>query len=285
MTLPNIPDRYAVVGNPIAHSQSPFIHARFAEQTGERLTYDRVLSPLDGFAATLERFRREGGRGCNVTVPFKTLSFGMVASCTERARLAEATNVLRFDDGGLHGDNTDGAGLVRDIEANAGVSLRGRSVLLIGAGGAAAGALGPLLQARPSRLMVANRTHGKAQALVDRHHALAVETGTALAACPLGDCTAPFDVVINATASSLNGADIPVAGAVLREGSLALDMMYGPAADGFLRWAREHGAQPRDGVGMLVEQAAEAFFFWRGVRPAVPPVLQALRERLAASAR
>ncbi|MDB5819875.1 MAG: aroE [Rhizobacter sp.] len=279
MTTP--PDHYAVLGNPIAHSQSPFIHALFAKQTGERLTYDRVLSPLDGFAATIERFAREGGKGCNVTVPFKTVSYGMVASCTERARLAQATNVLRFDAAGLHGDNTDGAGLVRDIEVNAGVGIMSASVLLIGAGGAAAGALGPLLHGRPARVTVANRTHAKAQALVDRHLALAAQTGTALDACPLGDCAAPFDIVINATASSLNGADIPVAGGVLRNGTLALDMMYGPPSQAFLQWARDHGAQPRDGVGMLVEQAAEAFFVWRGVRPEVPPVLEALRERLA----
>ncbi len=283
------PDRYAVAGNPVAHSQSPFIHAEFARQTGQALVYERLLCPLDHFAATIGHFAGDTSagrvRGCNVTVPFKFEAFALAARRTPRAELAQAANTLRFDaegDGGWLADNTDGVGLVRDIESNAGVPLAGRRVLLIGAGGAAAGALGTLLDARPSELVVANRTLAKAQALVERHRAAA--GATTLSAREPGDCGEAFDVVVNATASSLQGAEIPVGPAVLAPGALALDMMYGPAAQGFLGWAAAHGARGRDGLGMLVEQAAEAFFVWRGVRPNTAPVLAALRDRLAAKA-
>jgi len=281
------PDRYAVVGHPVEHSQSPFIHAEFARQTGQALVYDRLLCPLDGFAQTIHRFAadRSAGRvgGCNVTVPFKFEAFALAARHTPRAALARAANTLRFDAEGWLADNTDGVGLVRDIERNAGVALTGRRVLLIGAGGAAAGALGTLLEARPAALVVANRTLAKAQALVERHRGVAGATD--LSAREPGDCGAGFDVVVNATASSLQGGEIPVDAAVLAPGALALDMMYGPAAQGFLAWAASHGALGRDGLGMLVEQAAEAFFVWRSVRPDTAPVLAALRERLAAKAR
>jgi shikimate dehydrogenase len=284
-----LPDRYAVAGNPVEHSQSPFIHAEFARQTGEALEYGRLLCPLDGFATTLRAFAadRSAGavRGCNVTVPFKFEAFGLAARHTPRALRAQAANTLRFDadaEGGWLADNTDGIGLVRDIERNAGVALAGRRVLLIGAGGAAAGALGPLLEARPATLVVANRTLAKAEDLVARHADLA--TGTALAARAPQQAGTHFDVVINATASSLQGAAVPVDAGVLAPGALALDMMYGPAAQGFIAWAEAHGACGRDGLGMLVEQAAEAFFVWRGVRPDTAPVLAALRTRLAAKA-
>jgi shikimate dehydrogenase len=284
------PDRYAVAGNPVEHSQSPFIHSAFARQTGQALVYDRLLCPLDAFAPTIRRFAADGstGRagGCNVTVPFKFEAFTLAARHTPRAELAQAANTLRFDpqaDGGWLADNTDGVGLVRDIESNAGVPLAGRRVLLIGAGGAAAGALGTLLEARPADVVVANRTLARAQALVERHRGVARDT--ALSAREPGDCGEGFDVVVNATASSLQGGEIPVGAAVLAPGALALDMMYGPAAQGFLAWAAAHGARGRDGLGMLVEQAAEAFFVWRGVRPDTAPVLAALRERLAAKAR
>ena len=276
-------DRYVVAGNPVAHSQSPFIHACFAEQTGEPVAYDRLLCPLDGFEPTVRAFAQAGGRGCNVTVPFKTGAWRLAAQVSERAALAGAANVLRFDTQGWFADNSDGVGLLRDIEQNAGVPLAGQRVLVIGAGGAAAGALGPLLTARPAALVVANRTPQKAQQLVARHAALARASGVELSASTLSDCAAGFDVVVNATASSLSGAGVPVDARVLAPGALALDMMYGRAADGFLAWAAQHGARGRDGLGMLVEQAAEAFFVWRGVRPATAPVLAALTERLAAS--
>ena len=271
-----------MAGNPVEHSQSPFIHARFAEATGQAVVYDRLLCPLDGFAAHVQAFASEGGRGCNVTVPFKLDAFALAARRSERATLAQAANVLSFDAAGWLADNTDGIGLVRDIERNAGVSLSGTRVLLIGAGGAAAGALGPRIETRPAELVVTNRTLDKAQALVQRHAAWARQHGSVISARPLTDCGHAFDLVINATATSLQGAAVPVAAAVLRKGGLALDMMYGPAAAAFLDWAMLHGAQARDGLGMLVEQAAEAFFIWRGVRPDTAPVLAAVRTRLAA---
>lgn len=277
-------DRYAVAGNPVEHSQSPFIHAQFAAQTGQAIDYERLLCPLDGFAASVRAFAAAGGRGCNVTVPFKFEAFALAPQRSERAMLAQAANVLRFDAAGWWADNSDGVGLVRDIERNAGLPLRGRRVLLIGAGGAAAGALGPLLEAGPAELVVANRSLAKAEALVQRHAGLAAQHPTTLSARALAGCGSAFDVVINATATSLQGAAIPVAAEVLRPGGLALDMMYGPAARGFLDWAVQHGAQARDGLGMLVEQAAEAFFIWRGVRPETAPVLAALRARLEPAA-
>ncbi len=277
-------DRYVVAGNPVEHSQSPFIHAMFAKATGEAVEYGRLLCPLDGFEATIRRFADEGGRGCNVTVPFKFDACALASTHSDRARLAQAANVLRFDAEGWTADNTDGAGLVGDIQRNAGVRIAGCSVLLIGAGGAAAGVLGPLIDAGASRVVVANRSIDKAQALIARHAELALAASTQLQAVALDRAGDAFDIVVNATATSLNGVAVPVDARVLREGTLALDMMYGPAAQGFLDWAASHGGVGRDGLGMLVEQAAEAFLFWRGLRPDTAPVLRALRERLAAKA-
>jgi shikimate dehydrogenase len=274
---------YAVIGNPIAHSQSPFIHAAFARQTGEAVEYTRVLSPFDGFADTVKDFAARGGRGCNVTVPFKFESPALAAHVSVRAQLAGAANVLTLDAGGWHADNTDGVGLMRDIAA-AGVPLDGRRVLVIGAGGGAAGVLGPLIEERPQEVVIANRTVAKAQALVERHADWAARHGVALRACGLQEPTGTFDVLINCSASSLQGAEVPVSPAVLAHGALAVDLMYGPAAQPFMDWARTHGAVPRDGLGMLVEQAAVAFELWRGVRPQTEPVLAALREALAAKA-
>lgn len=276
--------RYAVVGHPVAHSQSPFIHAAFAAQTGEPVRYERLLCPLDAFAPAVREFAASGASGCNVTMPFKFEAFELVAKTTPRARIAAACNTLRFDADGWLGDNTDGAGLVRDIERNAGVALRGARVLLIGAGGGAAGALGPLMASGASEVVVANRSVERARALVERHVKAVGEAATArVAATPLDACGDAFDVVVNATATSVAGAPVPVAASVLRRGGLALDMMYGPAASAFLAWAAEHGASGRDGLGMLVEQAAEAFLLWRGVEPETAPVLRALRARLAAA--
>ena len=216
-------------------------------------------------------------------MPFKTQAWRMAAHCSERAALAEASNTLRFDTAGWFADNTDGVGLVRDIELNAKRSLAGARVLLLGAGGAAAGALWPLLQAGPAELVVANRSVEKAQALVQRHAGLADGASVKLHATTLQGCGSQFDVVINATASSLSAAAVPVDAQVLKPGSLALDMAYGPIAQGFVDWARAQGAVGRDGLGMLVEQAAEAFFVWRGVRPDTAPVLAALLQQLKAA--
>ncbi len=275
-------DRYAVIGHPVAHSQSPFIHAEFARLTGEPVDYGRIECPLDGFEASVRRFEHEGGRGCNVTVPFKLDAWALATWRTERAELAGAANVLRFDAHGWWADNTDGIGLVRDIELNAGRPLAGSRVLLVGAGGAGAGVLGPLLQGRPATLTVCNRTGAKADALVQRHAGLARAVAADLCSLPLAAPGVGYDIVINASASSLQGADVPVPASVLAPGALAVDLMYGAAAAPFLRWAADAGASARDGLGMLVEQAAEAFFDWRSVRPPSAPVLAALRQRLAA---
>lgn len=278
--------RYAIAGNPVAHSQSPFIHARFAAATGEAVDYGRLLCPLEpaeAFGHTLRRFANEGGQGCNVTVPFKFEAFKLGTRSSARAALAQAANVLRFDAEGWFADNADGAGLLRDIEQNAGVALAGRRVLLIGAGGAAAGALGALIGAAPKLVAVINRTADKAVQLVARHEAHAARHGVALLAGGLADAGLAYDVVINASASSMQGAAVPVAPTVLRPGTLALDMMYGTAARPFLDWAASHDAQGRDGLGMLVEQAAESFLLWRGVRPATAEVLFALSAKMAAA--
>ena len=278
MTRPT--DLYCVMGNPVEHSRSPWIHARFAELTGQALAYERRLVPLDGFGAALRDFAQAGGRGCNITVPFKLEAAQAASVRSERVQLAGAANTLSFIDGAIHADNTDGLGLVADIEHGAGLPLAGRDVLLIGAGGAAAGALAPLLERRPRRLVVVNRTLARAQALVQAHSALAALQKVELLALDIQGLEQDFDLIINASASSLAGADVPVPAQVLRPGSLAYDMMYGAAAQGFLAWAAQHGAQGRDGLGMLVEQAAEAFALWRGLRPPTAQVLTELRALL-----
>lgn len=271
-------DAYCVMGNPVEHSRSPWIHARFAELTGQHMHYDRQQVALDGFAQAVQAWPARGGRGCNVTIPFKFEAMALATQVSERAALAQAANTLSFDAGGIHADNTDGLGLVADIESNLGVGLRARDVLLLGAGGAAAGALGPLLQAGPRQVLVANRTRARADALVQRHAALARRHGCDLQSSGLDTMGRAFDIVINASASSLGGADVPIQADALRPGALAYDMMYGPAAAGFLAWARSHGARACDGLGMLVEQAAQSFFIWRGVRPPSARVLAELRQ-------
>jgi shikimate dehydrogenase len=277
-------DLYCVMGHPVAHSRSPWIHQRFAALTGQALDYERQLVPLDGFAQAVQQFAQAGGRGCNVTVPFKHEAAQCADSCSPRVHLAGAANTLVLAQGRIHADNTDGLGLVADITRNAGVPLAGRDVLLVGAGGAGAGVLGPLLEQGPRSLVVANRTLARAQALVQSHLELAALQKTKLLALDLQGLEHDFDLIINATASSLEGAGVPVPAQVLRPGCLAYDMMYGPAAQGFLHWATQHGAQARDGLGMLVEQAAEAFALWRGVRPPAAQVLAELRALLQAEA-
>lgn len=282
------PDRYAVAGNPVAHSRSPHIHSLFAQQTGQAIDYGRLLCPLDGFAPEVKAFAASGAKGCNVTVPFKFEAFELAARRSPRAELAQAANTLRFDteeQGGWLADNTDGVGLVRDITVNAGVPLAGRRVLLLGAGGASAGVLGPLIEARPAEIVMANRTVEKAEAIVARHADWAAQHGVQLSARGLTDTGSAFDVFINGTAASLAGSGVPVGPEVLKAGSLALDMMYGPAAQAFLDWARSHGAVARDGLGMLVEQAAESFALWRGVRPDTTPVLAEMRALVDAASK
>ncbi len=278
-------DLYCVMGNPVAHSRSPWIHARFAQLTQQSLHYERRLAPVDGFAASLQAFIAQGGKGCNVTVPFKLDAAQAAHSHSPRVALAGAANTLVIGaDGRIHADNTDGLGLVADITRNAGVAIADRDVLLIGAGGAAAGVLGPLLEQQPRSITVCNRTAAKAQELVHQHAALAAAQKVELLVQEQQGLQGDFDLIINATAASLQGAGIPVPASVLRPGSLAYDMMYGAAAQPFLDWAHQHGATGRDGLGMLVEQAAESFALWRGVRPPSPTVLQELRALLAQEA-
>ena len=274
--------RLAVVGNPVKHSRSPQIHARFAAATGHAVDYTRIESPLDQFVATVRAFADGGARGCNVTTPFKGEAFAACTRLSDRARRAEAVNTIAFEADGWFGDNTDGAGLVRDIELNAGVPLQGKRVLVLGAGGAAAGALGPLLAARPAALVVANRTPARAQAMIERFAAGAARLDVPLSATALETPGAAFDVLITATAASLQAAVPPLPAGTLKAGALALDMMYGAATLPFLRWARAQGAVARDGLGMLVEQASEAYFVWLGVRPGTFQVLTEMRREVDA---
>jgi shikimate dehydrogenase len=275
-------DRYAVIGNPIAHSKSPQIHAAFARQTGQELSYEALLAPVDGFAQTVADFRAHGGRGLNVTVPFKLEAFALADRHTARAQAAGAVNTLAFGADGILGDNTDGAGLVRDLSANLNLELAGRRILLLGAGGATRGALLPLLDSRPARLTIANRTVAKADVLAALFAARAGDT--ALDACGFDALAGRrFDLVINATAASLADELPPLPPGLYAEGALAYDMMYARAPTRFMRAALADGAaRVADGLGMLVEQAAESFTLWRGVRPDSAPVLAELRRQIEA---
>lgn len=271
-------DHYAVIGNPVAHSKSPRIHALFAAQTGEDLHYDRILAPLDGFATRVAAFFEEGGKGLNVTVPFKQEAFALAGQCSDHARLAGAVNTLFRDvHGRLCGHNTDGIGLLRDITENLGQSLTQRSVLVLGAGGATRGILQPLLEQKPASVLIANRTAEKARDLAQ----LFALFGP-VAACGFPELPArPFDWIINATAASLDNDVPPLPPGVCRPGTHCYDLMYGAQPTAFMRWAGEAGAALAvDGLGMLVEQAAESFHLWRGIRPDTAPVIEALRQQL-----
>jgi shikimate dehydrogenase len=271
-------DKYCVIGNPIAHSKSPDIHAAFAAETGQDISYERCLAPLDGFADTVRDLVARGYRGANVTVPFKLEAAALATRLEERARLAGAVNTLRFEAGEIVGDNTDGPGLVADIVKNAGVPLAGKRILLLGAGGAARGVILPFLNEKPEAIVIANRTRATADTLVD-HFAGHVAHQGQVSACGFDEIAGPFDVVVNATSASLSAAMPPVPATAFRAGTLALDMMYGKEPSPFMRFAAAHGAIMRDGLGMLVEQAAEAFFVWRGVRPQTQALLAGMRER------
>lgn len=270
-------DRYVVFGNPIAHSKSPVLHRLFAEQTGQSMHYDTLLAPLDGFAPCALAFFQEG-RGANVTVPFKEDAYRLANSLTPRAQRAGAVNTLsKQADGSLLGDNTDGAGLVRDLTVNAGFSLKGKRILILGAGGAVRGALEPLLAQGPTSVTIANRTVEKAEMLVE----LFSDLGP-VAASGFDWLREPVDLIINATSASLAGQLPPIASSLIEPGkTLCYDMMYGKEPTPFCLWATEHGAgQVMDGLGMLAEQAAEAFYLWRGVRPDTAPALAELRKLL-----
>jgi len=275
-----------VIGHPIAHSRSPEIHARFAAQTGQQISYERLLAPLDGFKTTVQAFRAQGGAGCNVTVPFKLEAFALADRLTDRARLAGAVNTLVFGPDGVLGDNTDGAGLVADLTGRIGMRLPGARVLMLGAGGAVRGVMGPLLQARVASLTVANRTSSRALDLkTDLAAGLPPEANERLKAGGMELAQGCFDLVINGTSAGLHDAAPDLPTGLLGQATVALDMVYGAHPTAFMRQALAEGC-PRieDGLGMLVGQAAESFALWRGVRPDPQPVWQALREQLAAQA-
>lgn len=271
-------DRYAVFGNPVAHSKSPRIHALFAQQTGEDMQYEAILAPLDDFAGSVRAFARAGGLGANVTLPFKEAAFRLCEQRTARADAAGAVNtlLLAFENGVLHaiGDNTDGAGLVRDVAHNLDLAIAGKRLLLLGAGGAARGAVLPLLHEAPQSLTIANRTVDKAKKLAE---IFAVEAHARLEACAFEALAGKqFDIVVNATSAGLADAALPVPDDIFANGCLAYDMLYGRETP-FMRQAHAAGANVSDGLGMLVEQAAEAFALWRGVRPDTAPILKLMR--------
>ena len=271
-------DRYAVMGYPIAHSKSPFIHRRFAAETGEPVEYDALLVEPDDFLVAVERFRADGGLGLNVTIPFKEEAFALASRRSDRAERAGAVNTLWFDGSVVCGDNTDGVGLVRDLRRNLTVDVETRSVLLLGAGGAARGVIGPLLDERPRRLVIANRTASRAVALARRFEGQGPVSVVALDALPAGG----FDLVVNATAASLAGDLPPLPRGTLRTGGVAYDTAYAARPTPFVEWGAGEGAIiATDGLGMLVEQAAESFRLWRGREPRTRPVIDALRAYLA----
>lgn len=268
-------DTYAVIGNPIVHSLSPRIHGLFAAQTGEELTYRAILADTGKFVSGVENFRRAGGLGLNVTLPFKEQAWRYVTCSSVRADRAQAANLIRFDeDGQVYGDSTDGVGLVRDLVAN-GVRVGGKRVLLVGAGGAVRSVLGNLLDEEPAGVTIINRTLARAAALLE----LFPEARGVLHAQGLDEpVTGPLDLVINGASAGLSGQTLPLPDGVLAPGACCYDMVYGKAAQAFLDWAQDNGATTRrDGLGMLVEQAAESFYLWRGIRPETQPVIDALR--------
>jgi shikimate dehydrogenase len=268
------PDRFAVIGHPISHSRSPFIHARFAAQTGQQLSYSTIDAAPEQFADTVQTFFAQGGKGLNVTVPHKETAAKLVHELTPRARRAGAINTIALrKGGGLLGDNTDGAGLARDLANNHGISVAGRRVLLLGAGGAVRGVLAPLLGLKPSQLTIVNRTVQRARELAAQFSDLGD-----LQAVGYGDLeNIPFDLVINATAASLAGELPALPAGIVNKDSICYDLAYARDETPFVRWAQDRGvARAMDGLGMLVEQAAESFYLWRSVRPDTASVLSEL---------
>ncbi len=269
-------DKYCVFGNPIGHSKSPIIQMAFARQTGQEIEYRAILAPTDGFADAVDAFIAEGGKGANVTLPFKQEAFQLATRLTVRAEQAGAVNTLVFNDNEVVGDNTDGVGLLRDIMINLNYPIRGKRILLLGAGGAARGVVGPLLGEHPASLVIANRTVVRARSLAEHFASLGAVSG-----CGYEDLAGQvFDVVINATSASLSGTMPPLPEGIFAPGSLAYKMMYGLGDTPFRVFARNQGAgMISEGLGMLLEQAAESFYVWRGVRPDVRPVAELLLKK------
>jgi shikimate dehydrogenase len=272
------PDKYAVFGNPIKHSKSPSIHTLFAEQCAQDIQYRAVRVELDGFRRAATTFFEGGGAGLNITVPFKRDAFEYAQRLSDRAMRAGAVNTLtRMDDGTIEGDNTDGIGLVRDMVANLGWAIQGVSVLILGAGGAVRGVLEPLLRERPKELLVVNRTAARAQQLVDEFADIAPLEGGAYGL--IGE--RQFDLVINATSAGLSGEMPQLPSSLLTERSCCYDLVYSAEPTPFMRWSAHHAAWAvADGLGMLVEQAAQSFYIWRHVRPETRPVINLLREAM-----
>ena len=270
-------EKYAVIGHPIEHSKSPLIHQAFARQCHKSIVYEKVLAPLDGFAATVARLQADGYLGANVTVPFKFEAFDACQDLSARAKAAGAVNTLSFKASQLLGDNTDGCGLVNDILKHQQTSLAGKTILLLGAGGAAQGVVLPLLEQQPSQLTIANRSLDKAQLMAARFAVDADRTQTALQVQTFADLSQGYDVVINATSAGLTDSALQMPALVFQQNTLAYDMMYGRDTP-FMQQARAAGARVADGLGMLVEQAAEAFYLWHGVRPDTTPVIQSFRQ-------
>lgn len=271
-------DDYAVMGNPISHSKSPRIHSLFAEQTGQSVNYTAIQVDLGGFEQAVGNFAANGGKGLNITVPFKQEAWQLVDERSDRAQRAGAVNTIKFENNKLFGDNTDGVGLVNDLTVNNQVVLKAKRILLMGAGGAARGVLSPLLAEQPTALVIVNRTASKAIELADEFKDLGN-----IAGCGYEKLTEQnaFDVIINATAASLQGELPPLPDNILAEGGCCYDMMYGAQPTTFMQWAREHDAvKILDGLGMLVEQAAESFNIWRGVRPNTHVVIELLRKEI-----
>ncbi|MDH5445114.1 MAG: shikimate dehydrogenase [Gammaproteobacteria bacterium] len=267
-------DQYAVMGNPISHSKSPYIHSLFAKQTSQRLEYTAIHVDLGGFAQAVGNFDAAGGKGLNITVPFKQEAWQLVTERSERAERAGAVNTIRFGKGQLYGDNTDGVGLVNDLRINHQIAIKAKRVLLMGAGGAARGVLAPLLAEQPLELVIANRTVDKAVELAMSF----ADMGNIKGMGYDGINDIQFDIVINATAASLQGQLPPLPDELLAENACCYDMMYGAEPTSFMQWASAHGAgRVLDGLGMLVEQAAESFYIWRGVRPDSIAVIETLR--------
>jgi shikimate dehydrogenase len=270
-------DQYAVIGNPIAHSKSPLIHEVFARQTGQDISYERILAPLNGFDETVRALIKQGYKGVNVTVPFKFEAFQLANQYSSGALAAGAANTLSFKNQTIAADNTDGAGLVRDVEQNLNVQIAGKRVLLIGAGGAAEGVLQPILESKPKSITVVNRTLDKAIGMIKKVEAQSQFGNTILSACTFeGLQGQAFDIVINATSAGLSDTALPIPNTIFAKDCLAYDMMYGRETP-FMKLAKDNGAQVADGLGMLVEQAAEAFYIWRGVRPETHSVMQQIR--------
>jgi shikimate dehydrogenase len=267
-------DHYAVIGHPIGHSKSPQIHAAFAKQTGQDIDYVAREIPLENFAASLNALANEGFKGINITVPFKEQAWQQIDDKSAHAQRAGAINTLSFDPQGQHkGDNTDGVGLCRDLVENNGITLTHKRILLLGAGGAARGVIEPILSYEPKELIVANRTAVKAESLANLFESMGPIQGGGY-----DDLSGQFDVIINATAASLDGQVPPLPDDILADGASCYDMMYAAEDTAFMTWAKAHGAEKvLDGFGMLVEQAAEAFYIWRGIRPETQSVIKALR--------